>query len=235
MHRLVFALALLASPAGAQTSDEEAAAVACHAFTPEAEYVDTTVIRQLEGGEVTLRVPAQYFEDLWDRRGGYRDTAQFFRVEIGSWEPVSRHETGERNKQGIWNWIRFLVGDVVSLELVGQLAADLFADPRPSLSAYPPRPGPHGLTWLETPYASDQEDPRNDVFIYPPPPAALEMVIECCSPRDRDYCRYPGCTQHFRAAGLDTKVGYRLTELAHWLEFQAQITAFLTCATSDPA
>lgn len=206
---------------------------ACYAFTPDADHVETTVIRQLEGGEVTLRVPVQYFEDVWDQAGGYTTTSQLFRVEIGSFQPVSRRETGERNKQGIWNWMHFVVGDVVSLDLEAQLAADLFADPRPPLSDYAPRPGPHGLTWLETPFASDQEDPREDVFVHPPPPAALETVIACCSPLDLTSCRYPGCTQHFRAADLDVSVSYRKTELAQWREFQAQITAFLTCATSE--
>jgi hypothetical protein len=233
MRRLALALTLLSCPAGAQTAADPGA-VACHAFTPDAEYVDTTVVRQLEGGEVTLRVPAQYFEDFWDRMGGYRDTAQLFRVEIGSFEPVSRRETGERNKQGIWNWMEFVASDVVSLELEGVIAADLSASADTPLSTYPPRPGPHELTWLATPSASDTLQPYHDVFVSPAPPAALETVIGCSSSLDPSI-RFPVCTQHFRAAGLDTRVTYRRTELAHWREFQAQVTAFLTCATTDPA
>lgn len=232
MRRLVFSLALLGCPVGTQ-ADADPAAVACHAFTPDAEYVETTVVRQLEGGEVTLRVPEQYFEDFWDRAGGYRDTAQLFRVEIGSFEPVTRHETSERNKQGIWNWMHFVVGDVVSLELVGVIAADVSAPADTPLSTYPPRPGPEGLTWLATPSASDTPQPYSDVFISPAPPAALATVIDCDSPLFPGN-RSPNCTQHFRAAGLDARVSYDRTELPHWREFQAQITAFLTCATSDP-
>jgi hypothetical protein len=29
------------------------------------------------------------------------------------------------------------------------------------------RPGEHGLTWLNTPLASDKAEPRDDVFIHP--------------------------------------------------------------------
>jgi hypothetical protein len=201
----------------------------CHAFTPDADYVDTTVIRQLEGGEVTLRVPEQYFEDFWDRAGGFRDTAQLFRVDMATWEPVSRRESSERTRRRIRDWMTFVVSDLVSLDWTGAVAADLSADV--PLSSYPPRPGPHGLTWLETPFASDQKEPHRDVFIYPPTPAPLQTVIECSSPNNPT-SRLPVCTQHFRAADLDTRVSYRRVELEHWREVQAQITAFLTCATS---
>jgi hypothetical protein len=59
-------------------------------------------------------------------------------------------------------------------------------------------------------------------------------VIECTSTLDPT-SQNPRCRQSFRAAGLDVQLSYRRTELAHWREFQAQVTAFLTCATSDPA
>jgi hypothetical protein len=226
-------LAVATSATGESTGDP-AAAIACHAFTPDAEYVDTTVVRQLEGGEVTLRVPEQYFEDFWDRRGSHRDTSQLFRVEIGSWEPVTREETGTRNAAGIWNWMHFVVGDSVPLEGIAVIGAGSFDPNSTPVSLFPPRPGPEGLTWLDTPFASDDERPERDVFTDPAPPAALATVIACTSPLN-PVSRSPNCTQHFRAAGLDARVTYDRTELAHWREFQAQVTAFLTCATSDPA
>lgn len=189
---------------GMASGDE--AAVACHAFTPDAEYVETTVIRQLEGGEVTLRVPEQYFEDTWDRAGGFTDTAQLFRVEIGTFEPVSRRETGKRNRQGIWNWMTFVVADLVPLPEIAAIAAMASGWPKPPITSYALRPGEHGLTWLGTPQASDKPDARDDVFIAPPDYAAMTTVI------DR-------------------------TELPRWREFQAQVTAFLTCAAApgEPA
>ncbi len=50
MRRLALALALLGYPAGAQTdADANPAAVACHAFTPDAEYTDTTVSGSSKG------------------------------------------------------------------------------------------------------------------------------------------------------------------------------------------
>ncbi len=235
MRCLALALALLGCPAGGQADAEaDPAAVACHAFTPGAEYTDSTVVRQLEGGEVTLRVPAEYFEDLWDRRGGFRDTAQLFRVEIGTFEPVSRRETGERNRQGIWNWMPFVVGDLVPLPQIAAITAEPFVIPNPPVTSYAMRPGEHGLTWLDTPFASDKADARDDVFIDPADHATMATVISCDSPLDPALLS-PGCRQSFRAAGLDVQLSFRRTELARWREFQAQVTAFLTCATSDPA
>ena len=233
MRRLALALALLGCPAGAQT-DADPDAIACHAFTPDAEYVETTVIRQLEGGEVTLRVPAQYFEDYWDQRGGSRDTAQLFRVEMGSWKPVTREETGTRNTAGVWNWMTFTLGDVVALERVATIGADLFAAQEVPLAAYPPRSSPEGLAWLDSPYASDKKWPKWDVFVDPVPPAPLTTVIQCSSPLD-PVSRSPTCTQIFRASGLDAQLLYGRTELPRWREFQAEVMAFAACARSDPA
>jgi hypothetical protein len=232
MRRLALALAFLGCPAGAQT-DADPAAVACYAFTPNAKYVDTTVVRQLEGGEVMLRVPVQYFEDFWDRAGGHRDTAQLFQVEIGSWEPVTREETGTRNAAGIWNWMHFVVGDTVSLEGIAVIEAGSFDPNTTPVSLFPTRSGPEGLAWLDTPFAFDDEQLERDVFTDPAPPAALATVIACHSSANPAN-RFPNCTQHFRAAGLDTRVTYRRTELPRWREVQAQVTAFLSCATSDP-
>ncbi len=210
----------------------ERAVDACHAFTPDAEYVDTTVVRQLEGGEVVLRVPGQYFEDLWDRQGSHRGTAQLFRVEIGSWEPVTREETGTRNAAGVWNWMDVLVHDVTSLERVAVIGADLYGSESTPISALPPRPGPEGLAWLDTPFASDDERPKRDVFTDPAPPAAIETVVVCTSPAN-PIVRSPTCHQHVRAAGLDVQLLYDRTELPRWREVQAQVKAFLTCATSQ--
>jgi hypothetical protein len=210
----------------------EAAAVACHAFTPDAEYVETTVVRQLEGGEVTLRVPGQYFEDFWDLAGGFRDTAQLFVVEIGSFDPITWREEGERNRQGIWNWMHFVVGDNVPLPEMAAIAAAPFEVPPPSVTAYAMRPGEHGLTWLDTPHASDKAEAQEDVYIHPADYHAMTSVVSCTSPLYPP-SRNPRCQQSFRAADLDVQLSYDRTELARWREFQAQVTAFLTCATSQ--
>lgn len=232
MRAMVLAAAALHAPPASAQGDP--AAVACHAFTPEADHAETTVVRQLEGGEVTLRVPREYFEDAWDRRGGFRDTAQLFRVEIGSFDPVSREKTGARNAQGVWNWMTFLVGDQVALPEVALIVADLFAADGTQIEAYEMRPSQYGLTWLNTPYASDKPEPRNDVFVEPADYRTMTTVIDCSSPLDPTR-RNPMCSQRFRAAELDVQLSYDRTELARWREFQAQVTAFLACATSDPA
>ncbi|TNC43150.1 hypothetical protein FHG66_21135 [Rubellimicrobium rubrum] len=211
MRGLALALALLGCPAGGQ-ADADPAVVACHAFTPGADYTDIMVVRQLEGGEVTLRVPAQYFEDFWDRVGGHRGTAQLFRVEIGSWEPVTREETGTRNAAGVWNWMDVLVHDVISLERVAVVGANSYGPEDTPVTAFPPRLGPEELVWLDTPFASDKERPERDVFTHPTPPATIETVVVCASPAN-PIIRTPTCNQHFRAAGLDVQLLYDRIEL----------------------
>lgn len=233
MRRLVLVLTLLGCPPVA-LADGEPSSVACHAFTLEADYTETTVVRQLEGGEVTLRVPGQYFEDVWDRAGGFRDTAQLFAVEIGTFAPIARREEGERNRQGIWNWMHFVVADNVPLFQIAAIAAKPFVIPNPPVTTYAMRRGENGLTWLDTPYASDKANAREDVFIDPPDHRAMTTVIECNSTLN-PMSQHPRCQQHFRAAGLDVQLSYDRTELPHWREFQGQVTAFLTCATSDGA
>ena len=177
-------------------------------------------------------MPEQYLEDFWDRRGGFRDTAQLFRVEITSWEPVTREETGERNAKGIWNWMDFVVGDHDPLPELAALRADLFGDPRPPVTAYDQRSGPYGLAWLDMPNSSLTETPQEDGFVFPPDLAALETVIECSSPHD-PLVRHPVCSQAFRAGDVDVWLDYRQTELSRSRDLQAQVRAFVTCARSE--
>jgi hypothetical protein len=61
-----------------------------------------------------LRVPEQYFEDLWDQAGSFRDTAQLFVVEIGTFD---RH-TGARKESATAGHLEldaFVVADNVPL------------------------------------------------------------------------------------------------------------------------
>ncbi len=121
------------------------------------------MVRQLEGGEVTLRVPEQYFEGVWDRAGGFRNTTQLFAVEVGTFAPITRSEEGERNRRGIWSWTNFVVADNVSLPEMAAIAADPFTVPSRPVTTYTRRLGEHGLTWLDTPHASDKSDARGRV------------------------------------------------------------------------
>jgi hypothetical protein len=118
------------------------------------------------------------------------DTAQLFRVEIGTFTPVSRAETGRRNTRDVWNWMDFLIGDKVPLERMAVLSAELASsviggDLGRSFETYVPG-----------------------------------SVMN------------PMCQHNFRAAGMDVKLSYRRTELPNWQALQADVTAFLTCATS---
>jgi hypothetical protein len=153
-------------------------------------------------------------------------------VEIGTFAPITRREEGERNRQGIWNWMHFVVSDNVPLPEMAAIGVGTFQHPPPPVTTYAMRPGEHDLTWLDTPYASDTTDPRDDVFVLPASYDAMTTVLTCTSPLYPP-SRNPRCEQSFRAADLDVQLSYDRTELPRWREFQAQVTAFLTCATSE--
>jgi hypothetical protein len=204
----------------------------CAAFTEEADYVSQALIMQLEGREVPLRVPIQFFEDLWDHRQGFSDTAQLFRVEIGTFLPVSREETGRRNKQDIWNWMTFPISDYIPLEELAEYHVESDVNTLRVPPTYPnlPRsPGPFGLLKLGS---EDFQPPRPDareVFVSLDPNGTLSAVLSCDTPLSANY---PICIHWFRGSGMDVQLDYRRTELPNWQALQNDVTDFLTCATS---
>lgn len=201
----------------------------CQAFTDDAAYVRSTIFMQLENRDVTLRIPVEYFEDSWDRAEGFRDTSQLLTIEIGSFRPVTRAETGERNKAGIRNWMSFLIGDTVPLVELATQRADLFGSPRPNIESYGRRSGPFGLTWIETKDSSLTDAPRNDLYLAFGAHEEIEAVIQCTSPKDTSR-PFPVCSQFFRASALDVELSYLRVELGQWQAFQSEVSDFLSCS-----
>ena len=207
----------------------------CWAFTEEATYVNQTIIMQLEQREVKMRVPIDYFEDRWDRKDGFRDTAQLFRVEIGSFLPVTRPETAERQKKGLRSLLQILVSDHIPMEKLAPLQAELFVRggnyDRP-LEDYVRMPGPFGLQEIESPSeeAYDQNPPERRIYISVESSGALSAILKCHKP---GFVLNPGCEHFFSAAGLDVSLSYDLFELPNWRRIQGDVTRFLTCATSS--
>jgi hypothetical protein len=203
----------------------------CAAFTKDADYVAHTLIMQLETREVPLRVPVQFFEDIWDHKQGFADTGQLFRVEIGTFTPVSREETGRRNKQDIWNWMTFVISDRIPLEEIAEYRVEndvntlrvppIFADL--SRSA-----GPFGLLALGRGDGQPHLPHQREVFISLSPSGDLSTVLACDTTLSANY---PICLHWFRAAGMDVELDYRRTELPNWQSLQDDVTAFLNCAT----
>jgi len=204
----------------------------CRAFAGETRLVQQTLEMDLEDRRVALRIPETYFEDFWDRRDGFTDTAQLFRVEIGSFEPVSRIETGRRNESGIWNWMTFVIGDFIPLEELAELHVEQDVSTLRMPPTFPDLPrtqGPFSLTSLvrgvdQRPRLHDRE-----VFVSLDSVGSLSAVLTCDTPQTANY---PHCSQWFRAAGMDVKLACRRVELPRWQALQHDVTAFLTCATA---
>lgn len=235
MAATLCASAVLGKPLSTTPTPLPADRTPCAAFTADADYVAQTLIMQLEGRKVPLRVPVQFFEDVWDFRQGFADTAQLFQVEIGTFTPVSRAETGRRYKRGIWNWMHFLIGDKIPLERMAVLSAELASsviggDMGRSFESYVPVPGPFGLAEIRSDAPQPTPSFRTNTFVFRSEDGALTAVLSCNAP---DSVMNPMCQHHFRTAGMDVKLSYRRTELPNWQALQADVTAFLTCATSQ--
>jgi hypothetical protein len=204
----------------------------CFAFTDDASYVNHTIVMQLEHREVKMRVPIDYFEDRWDRKDGFRDTAQLFRVEIGSFLPVTRPQTAERNKKGIRNWFTFLVSDYIPMDKLAPLQAELSirgGDYDRPLADYERMPGPFGLQEIRSPSVQSKHKFDKNIYLDFDVNGKLTTVLNCRAPGT---VLVPGCDQFFEAAGLDVEMSFRRTELVNWKRLQTDVTRFLTCATS---
>jgi len=206
----------------------------CAGFTESTDYVSQTLIMDLEGREVDLRVPKQFMEDPWDRKDGFADTAQLFRVEIGTFLPVSRSETGKRNKKDIWNWMTFLIGDKLPLEDIAVLSAESFSSVQNGnrardLRGYVLLSGPFGLSEIR----SDAKQPtpffRTNTYLAHDADGALIAVLSCSA---EGSVLSPGCQHWFRSAGMDVELNYRRTELPNWQALQEDVAKFLTCVTA---
>ena len=88
----------------------------CHRFATEDDFVGFNLEMQMEGITIPLRVPKIYMEDRWKQKEGVTSTAFLFRVGIGDFDPVTRAETSRRKKQGVENWMNFLLNDLLPME-----------------------------------------------------------------------------------------------------------------------
>lgn len=207
----------------------------CWAFTADATYVNHSIVMQLEHREVKMRVPIDYFEDRWDQKDGFRDTAQLFSVEIGSFLPVTRPQTAERQKRGLRSLLLILVSDHIPMEILAPREAERFirgGNPDRPLENYVRMPGPFGLKEIESPseQAYDQNPPEKRIYISEDSQGTPSAILNCHKP---GVVLNPGCMHFFSAAGLDVQLSYDLFELPNWNRIQKDVTQFLTCATSQ--
>jgi hypothetical protein len=202
----------------------------CALFTPDATYVTSTILMDIEGREVNLRIPVAYFEDPWDQEDGLRTTAQLFSVEIGSFLPVTRPQTKVKMMAGLQDFMTFLAGDFITLPKIAEFHVNVnLGPPDPPLSSYTRHVGPYGLFEIKTSKIPEAY-PAHDVYISEEEDGIIQAVLDCNAPNTYEY---PGCDHFFSTEGMDINIHYRLTYLPYWKSIQKSISEFMTCATPD--
>lgn len=205
----------------------------CWAFTEDATYVNHTIVMQLEHREVKMRVPIDYFEDRWDRKDGFRDTAQLFSVDIGTFKMVTRPETAVRKKKGIRSLLLILISDHIPMEILAPREAERSirgGNPDRPLQEYVRMPGPYGLREIMSPSPKSKHKFEKSIYLADDDAGNLSTILNCNVPGT---ILNPGCEHFFSAAGLDVSLTYDRSELPNWRRIQGEVTRFLNCATSS--
>lgn len=228
VHILVFIAGVLPLAASAGPDSLEANGDPCYLFTYDAEYFEFDLRLQLRDDKtVHFSVPIDYIEDQWLYPFGGEITAKLFQVGTELFEPVSRLESHNRNKAGIWNWAHFTVQSLVPLEvLVLKNVRSASGELHESITDLQLLPAEfdmlkvnHSLkTYSKTTYISKTVDGEiTDVFL--------------CSQLEQG--PFPICSQYFEYDDITVKVTFRQSELSNWQHLRSNLIQFLTCATSE--
>ena len=219
--------AATAHQAAAQTIAADSAQ-SCGHFSANAEYIDITLVMQLENREVSMRVPQEFLEDAWNRQDNVRMTSFAFRTMIDTFEPVKRHETPHLN----FEYTPFLINDYVDLPQLAELKLDSASPGRASpwqpLADYSMRPFQYGLEEVIPNYPDELQE---NVYLQKGTNGEIYTVIACSI---IGVANYPGCKQYSRTpSGVDLKFSYRLKYLPIWQEMQNNIHSFVECAIDE--
>lgn len=226
---LIFLLATAGiPPLNAQTVDKTDTPLACSHFTADADYINITLVMQLEKREVRLRVPQEFLEDAWNRQEGARKTAFLFRTMIDTFEPVTRAQTPYLD----FEYTSFLINDYIDLPKLAELMLDLAspgkASPWEPLSAYNTRPYKYGLVEVIPNYPKELQE---NVYLKMGQNGEVKTVIACSV---IGTVAFPGCQQFSRTpSGVDIKFHYRLKYLPIWQDMQNNIHSFVECAIAE--
>jgi len=216
------------SPIGAQTAKNTDTPLACSHFTADADYINITLVMQLENREVALRVPQEFLEDPWNRQKGTRKTAFLFRTMIDTFEPVTRAQISKIN----FDDTSFLVADYIDLTGIAELVLDNAspgkASPWEPLSAYNTRPFQYGLIEVIPNYPKELQA---NVYLKAEQDRTVDTVIACRTP---EAAPYPTCQQFSRTdSGVDIKFHYPIRFLPIWQKMQNNIHSFVECAIDE--
>jgi hypothetical protein len=204
----------------------------CAHFATGVERIDFFIDMPLEQRLVPLSVPKNYLEDRWDHQNGAEHTAQLFRVFIDTFEPVTRQETGRLNREGVRNWMTFLIHDSVdykSLASIHLRQADPGAESRDSASLFSEL---ENYEFEKSSYdllraIPRGPDPQRDFFVTLGGGDVPNTIISCSKPREVGFA---GCKHFARLNSLDASISYRRTELSNWQTIQDNVSEFLGCA-----
>lgn len=213
------------SIANAQPTNDIPATLACSHFTPDADYINITLVMQLEEREIAMRVPQEFLEDAWNRQEGARMTAFLFTTMIDTFEPVTRAQTPGLD----FEYTTILINDYVDLPQIAEITLDHAspgkASPREQFSAYDTRPFQYGLVEVIPNYPKELQE---NVYLQMGQDGAVKTVIACSV---IGTVAFPGCQQFSRTpSGVDIKFHYRLKFLPIWQEMQNNIHSFVECA-----
>lgn len=213
----------------------------CRHFTSDEPMVGFFIGMEHEDRLVPMRVPKRYLEDRFDHQEGAVHGAQLFRIEVPTFEPITRAETGRRNAANLpWDWMNFIVKDQLPLDQTAGLQLLTlglpFGDPRrieerlnpPHPRDFPSEKGPYGLTRVIAPDRLEGED----LFVHYNADGNLAGWMRC-SVKGVGSTRNAGCDHTTRLSTMDVSIGYLRTELPNWEVIYDNVAKFLTCATTN--
>lgn len=199
----------------------------CNYFTADAEYVNFFLEMRLEEKTIPMSVPKIFLEDKFDQQNGAKHAAQLFRVTVDSFEPVTRRETSKLNRQGIHNWMTFIVSDrieMIDLASVALSSAEWGLPKEPFIS-YQLVPSDFGLLRA----LPKGNEPVETVYFFLEAGGNPETIISCDI---QESFLYHNCTQQFRTLNMDVSVDYRIEQFPNWRSIQSKIDSFLGCAVT---
>lgn len=213
---------------GAESTNPNLTGDPCYLFTDEADYLEFELRLQLRDDKIVpFRVPIDYIEDRRMYPNGGELTAKSFRVGMEYFEPVSRLESHNRNKEGIWNWMPFIVKSILPLEeLVLIYAHNASGERRDHIEDYQLLPADFGLFRLDHPVRVRS----NETYIVKLPDGQISDVVRCSQ---EGQVPYPSCFHTFEYQDITVAFTYRRTEVSNWRNMRSKLEQFLTCATSS--
>lgn len=200
----------------------------CYLFTDEADYLEFDLRLQLRDDKIVhFRVPIDYIEDKWMYPNGGELTAKSFRVGAEFFEPVSRLESHNRNKSGVWDWMPFIVKSILPLEEIALFYADFASgERRESIEGYQTFTADFGFMRLDHPVRLRSRE----TYIVKLPNGEISDVVRCSQ---EGQVPYPNCLHTFEYQDVSVEFSYRKTETPNWRDMRVRLVQFLTCATSS--